>query len=427
MSAPKRQKSSRSRRGIAETVEKAIAVLSCLDNYSKQITFLKECIEQRGHRTILIDLSMGGEPQIKPDITCQEIAQAGGARIEDIRASSNRQEINWTMINGAITKVTELCSAGDLNGLIAVGGATTAFMGSSIMKALPFGLPKLLVSSSAAVPGFAENYFGTKDITLMDSVIDIGNLNAMVRGILTRAAGAICGMMESLPGPTETVTQDKPVIALSMLGNCEHCAKYVTEHLEQRGYEVISFHAQGVADRLMEELIERGLFVGVIDLCPGGIIEELFGGIRASGPNRLEAAGKRGIPQVITPSSLEFIGPPISRYESEYKSRKAVRVDDLRVAVRSTAEELVVVARTIADKLNQARGPVKFLIPLQGWSLFDGEGKPLYDPEADRAFVEELRKCLKPEIEIREIDAWLEDPEFAVAVVCAFDEVMSGI
>ena len=408
-------------------VAKTIVILCTLDTYGKEIDFVKERIEQRGHKTIVIDISMRGEPLIPADVTCEQIAEAGGATIEEIRASDKRHEINRIMIKGAIEKIEQLYSASALDGIIAVGGATMAFIGTSVMKALPFGLPKFVVSSSAAVPGLVSNYFGGKDITLMDSVVDIGNLNDLVKSVLIRAAGAICGMVESSAGPALTIAPGRPLIALTLLGFCERCADNVMQYLEQRGYQVIPFHAQGMADRAMEELIDRGLFKAVIDLSLGAIIDELFGGLRACGPHRLEAAGKRGIPQILAPCGLEFIAFSPSQYKPQYKLRKSYQVDDLRMSIRSSPEELIPVARVIAAKLNKARGPVKFLIPLRGWSDVDGQGRPLDDPQSNRVFADELRRCLKPEIEIREVDAWLEDPDFALAVVSAFDEITAGV
>lgn len=404
-------------------VAKTIVILSTLDTYGKEIDFVKERIEQRGHKTIVIDISMRGEPLLPADVTCDEIAEAGGTTIEEIRASDKRQEINRIMIKGAIEKVKQLYSAGAFDGIIAIGGATIAFIGTSVMKTLPFGLPKFVVSSSGGVSSLVGNYFGGKDITLMDSVVDIGALNDLVKSVLIQAAGAICGMVESSPGPALTITPQRPLIALTLLGYCERCAQYVMQHLEQRGYQVVPFHAHGIGDRAMEEMIDQGLFTAVIDLCPGAIMDELFGGIRVCGPHRLEAAGERGIPQILAPSGLEFIAFSPPEYKPQYKSRKSCQVDDLRLSIRSSPDELVAAARVIATKLNKARGPVKFLIPLRGWSDVDGPGRALDEPQSNRAFTDELRRCLKPEIEIREIDAWLEDPDFALAVVTAFDEI----
>jgi uncharacterized protein (UPF0261 family) len=289
------------------------------------------------------------------------------------------------------------------------------------MKALPLGVPKLMVSSNAAQPGFASRYFGAKDITIMHSIVDIAGLNGLVQGVLIQAAGAICGMVEAAP----VTALPKTAVALTVLGLCEQCARQIRRSLEHKGYQVSAFSAQGIGDAAMEELIDQGLFGAVIDLSPGGLIDALCEGTRAAGAGRLEAAGRRGIPQVIAPCGLDFIAPRLSRYKPEYNARKSYQVDEHRVLLRSSAEELIPVARIIADKLNRARGQVKFLIPLRGWSAIDGEGQPFDDPEADKAFAIELRKNLKPEIEVREIDAWLEEPRFALELVKALEEMMA--
>lgn len=403
---------------------KSIAIVGTLDTKGVEVAFLREHIEQRGHRAVVVDVGMGSEPLIEGDITCEQVARAGGATIEELRASQDRYRANEIMITGAIEEMRKLVEAGSLAGIVSIGGATATFLATSIMKALPFGLPKLMVSSNAAQPGFASRYFGTKDITMMHAIMDIAGLNDLVRSLLTQAAGAICGMVESgvAPGPAASL---KPSVALTTLGVCEQCARYIRRSLEEKGYQVSLFSAQGIGDSAMEQLIAQGLFQGVIDLSPGGIIDALCEGTRAASPERLETAGERGIPQVIAPCGLDFITPRLSRYKPEYKTRTQHQIDEYRVMLRSSPEELIPAAKIIAGKLNKAKGAVKFLIPLRGWSALDGEGRPLGVSESEKAFLAELKKELKPEIEVREIDAWIEDPAFASAVVSAFEEMMT--
>ncbi len=403
---------------------KTIAIVVTLDTKGVEVDFLKGHIEQRGHKTVVVDVGMGSKPLFEGDITCEQVARAGGATIEELRASQDRYKANEIMITGAIKEMKKLADAGILDGIISIGGASATFLATSIMKALPFGIPKLMVSSNAAQPGFASRYFGTKDITIMHAIVDIAGLNDLVTSLITQAAGAICGMVESgaALGPATSL---KPSVALTTLGVCEKCAKHIRQSLEGKGYQVSIFSAQGIGDSAMEQLIEQGLFQGVIDLSPGGIIDALCEGTRAGSPQRLETAGEKGIPQVIAPCGLDFITPRLSRYKPEYKTRTRHQIDEYRVMLRSSPEELVPAANIIASKLNKAKGPVKFLIPLRGWSALDGEGRPLGISESATAFVDELRKALKPDIEIREIDAWIEDPDFASAVVTAFEEMIA--
>jgi uncharacterized protein (UPF0261 family) len=297
------------------------------------------------------------------------------------------------------------------------------------MKSLPFGVPKFAVSSTASLPAFASRYIGTADIVLMHSVVEIAGLNTLMRNVLARAAGAICGMVEgstkvpiSLPEKGE-----KPLIAMTHFGPCEECAKNVRKRLEGKGYQVIGFSAGGIGDRAMEEIIERqNIFGAVIDLAPGGVGEEVLGFDRAAGPTRLEAAGRRGIPQLVTPCGVNWGSPLKRKYKPEYELRKKYDYDALRTFIRLSKEEMIMVADTMADKLNRARGPVKVLIPLGGWSSLDRKGTDFYNAELDRTFVDELKKQLKPGIEVREVDIDLDTPEFAQAIVDAFDEIMGA-
>ena len=218
---------------------------------------------------------------------------------------------------------------------------------------------------------------------------------------------------------------EKPLIAMTHFGLCEQCALNIRKQVEKRGYQVVGFSAAGIGDRAMEEMIERqNMFGAVIDLAPGGVGEELLGFTRAAGPSRLEAAGKRGIPQIIAPCGVNWGSPLKRKYRPEYELRKKYDYDAARTFIRLSKEEMIMVADTMADKLNKACGPVKVLIPLGGWSSLDRRGTDLYDAELDRAFVDELKKQLKQDIEVKEVNADLDTPEFAQAIVEAFDEVM---
>jgi uncharacterized protein (UPF0261 family) len=402
---------------------KVIGIVGTLDTKGREVAYLKELITKRGHKALAIDIGMGGKPSITADVTAEEIAAAGGGNIEEIRASTERHRCSQIMTAGAIKKVAELHSMGQLDGIIAIGGASATLAGTTIMGALPFGVPKLMVSSWVAVP--TVNYFSTKDITIMHSVVEAEGLNQFFRNVLSRAAGAICGMAE-MTAPAPRAEKGRPFVAITGYGYTEKCATYLTQALEERGYEPIRFHATGIGDKAMEELIEQGFFAAVIDLVPSSITHAIYGGPRVAGPERLEVAGRKGIPQVVAPAGVNCCVRILDQLTPELKARKHFVLDKHRVTIRLSAEELISIAPIYADKLNKAKGPTKFLVPLRGWSAPDREGRPLYEPETDRIFIEELRKRLKPEIEIREIDAHIEDRAFAQAVLAAFDEVMEG-
>lgn len=411
---------------------KHIVVLSTLDTKGEEAAYLKGLIEARGFKAILMDTSIGGEPAVPPDISSDKVAEAGGGNIHDIRASRNTGAVTPVMIKGASLKALELLARGRLDGIISFGGASNTTSATTVMKALPFGIPKLMVSSTASMPAYAATYIGTKDITMMHSVVDISGINDLTKAVLERAAGGICGMTAASDGAVAPKSAS-PLIALTTFKFAEACGQHAMALLQSKGYTVIPFHAQGIGDKAMEELIGQGLFQGVMDLVPAGVIEELLGGNRAAGPYRLEAAGRMGIPQVITPCGFDMLScGPLSRRDKgdalwstlELAKRKIFLPDEFRVQARTTAEELHKLAALLAEKLNQANGPVKFLIPTKGWSALSVEGADLCDPEADAAFGPALRKGLKPHVELIQVPLELNTVAFAKLLVDALDGML---
>ncbi len=403
---------------------KTIVIISTLDTKGEAISYIKDLISKRGHRPLLIDVGSGGQAKITADITADEVARAGGTNIETVRAGKERLEVMEVMVKGAVAKLKELYQAGSMDGVVAVGGRSGTVLASNIMRELPLTIPKLIVSSAASMPG-SNQFFGPTGITMMHSVFDIGDLNNLLRDQLGRAVGAICGMIEeeSLFG---SPAAQKPMIALMTYGYTENCAHHIFEALKER-YEPVRFHASGIPEISMEKLIEEGVFTGVIDLVPSSITNALLGGSRTSWENRLEIAGERGLPQVVAPGGVNTIsrtGFIPDALASELKMRRHYFMDAQRVTVWLNAEELRNVASVYAEKLNKAVGPTKFLVPRRGWLSIERDGTSFYDPQANKAFVEELKKKLKAEIELREVDANIDDLAFAQAVVEAFEEVM---
>ncbi len=407
---------------------KTVVILGTLDTKSAQIGFVAQEIKSKGYQVIIMDMSTGAGPSHPADITCDEIAKAAGATIEEIRASRDRDKIAKLVINGASKEVNELFASGKVDGIMAIGGYSAATICTRVMKSLPFGLPKLMVSSAAGLPD-AGAWFGTSDITMMNTLVDMVDLNDMVKSVLSRAAGAICGMLGVATRDLRAMLSTKePLVAVTVFGPSETCGNLVCEMLEKRGYRRIVFHAQGVGDRAMEELIAQGFFDGVVDIVTGGVSDEILEGARAAGPYRLESAGARGIPQVVTPSGSNMTGAgPTRKNREKYISRqKVLKIDDLRILARLNEEEMRHVADKMAEKLNKAKGPVQFFMPLRGWSSWERENSILHAPELDKIFLEQLKKKLKPGIKIIEIDSNLEDSIFATAMVEAFDEMMKG-
>jgi uncharacterized protein (UPF0261 family) len=302
------------------------------------------------------------------------------------------------------------------------------------MKSLPFGISKVMLSSMAAVPAYAGGYFGTKDIAIFHSVVDVVGANPLVKDVLARAAGAICGMVEMGGGliSLSRIAHEKDLIALTEFKFSEDCCSHIRHLLEEKGFEVIPFHAQGIGDRAMEDLIGEGLFQGVMDIVPAGVSEELLGGNRAAGPSRLERAGEMGIPQIVTPCGFDMLScGPLERGDrgdplwvsKDIKNRKLFIPDTFRVQARTTFQELREIAKEVARKLNRSNGPVAILIPLKGWSSLDKEGMPLYDPEADKTFGQELKRHLHLNIPLIEIDLHLNTREFAEEAVKQFAQL----
>jgi len=411
---------------------KHIVILSSLDTKGEEASYLKDLIESQGFKTILMDTSIGGEPALQPDISSEEVARLGGGNIRDIRASRNTGQVTPIMIKGASTKVQELLAKGLLDGIISFGGASNTTSATSVMKALPFGIPKLMVSSTASMPAYAAKYIGTKDITMMHSVVDISGLNDLTKAVLERAAGGICGMAAASGGPVKPASTS-PLIAMTTFKFAEECGQHAMALLEKKGYTVIPFHAQGIGDSAMEELIEQGLFQGVLDLVPAGVIEELLGGNRAAGALRLESAGRAGIPQVYTPCGFDMLScGPLSRREAgdplwtslRLADRKIFIPDEFRVQARTRGDEVCKVAEVVSRKLNASKGPVRFFIPTQGWSSLSSKGADLYEPVTDALFAPVLKKSLRRDIEVAELPMELNSPEFAEALVTALDSMV---
>jgi len=410
----------------------AIAVIGMLDERDEGLRLLKDRIEGRGHKTILIDISIGTgaiELPLKPEITSEDLARAGGTTISQIKKTlvKERDKATSLMAKGLGEKLVSLHQKGELRGVIAVGGMTGTFMTLSAMKSLPYGLPKLLISSVAAMPAYAKklsDFFGIRDITVMHSVVDTVGLNPLVKTLMINGAGAICGMVETYEG---TQRSEKPSIALTEFGFCDKGAHYVRELIEE-DFSVISFHATGLGEKAAMDLVGQGLFEAFIDLVPAGFSEYLLGGNRAVGPNRLDPGCRQGRPYILTPCGFDMIscGPIQRRDEGDLlwtsrnlAERKLLVQDALRVQARTSVEEMKTIAREVAARLNLQpnRKMIKFVMPTQGFSSLGVEGAVLHDPVSDKTFINELKKNLNEEIEVIEVETHINTPEFAQAVV----------
>ncbi|MBU0651665.1 MAG: Tm-1-like ATP-binding domain-containing protein [Proteobacteria bacterium] len=407
--------------------KKGIVIVCNLDTRGKEIVFVKQLIADRGHEAILLDFSMEEPPPFSGDITTEDVAARGGLPIEVVREKyrSDRDAATSNQIRGAAAIIDDLVKQGRVQGMIGIGGATSTLVATSIMKRLPFGMPKLMASPMAAHPAYIDKYVGTHDITMHHTVLDIVKMNPLLKAQIINAVGAICGMVEMTQG-THFVF-DKPCVAVSSFGFAEMAVQAALGMLEEAGFTPIVCHAQGKGDKAMEEMIRAGAFHGVVDICIGGIMENLFKGNRDPGPERLMAAVETGIPMVLAPCGLDILSYG-GRPDMLEKTRDRTQYvqDALRVQVRTTADELCQAADVIADRLNRSRGPWSFLIPLKGWSSLDKEGRPIFDPVADAAFVARLKEKLADPERVKEVDLHLYTPEFARFTVDEFMRLYAG-
>ena len=403
------------------TTKKGIVIICNLDTRGKDIIFVKHLIESRGHNAWFLDFSMEEPPPFAGDITCEQVAERGGMTIEAVREyyRSDRDKAMQNQINGAIAIVGDMLKEGKIQGVFGVGGGTSSLVGTSVMKSLPFGMPKLMASPMAAHPVYVGKYVGTCDITMHHTVLDVVKMNPLLKAQIINAVGAICGMVEMTQGTN--IVFEKPCVAISSFGFGEMAVQAALGMLEDAGFTPIVCHAQGKGDKAMEEMIRSDAFHGVLDICTGGIIENLFNGNRDPGPDRLEAAVETGIPMVLAPCGLDILsyGGRADMLEKT-KDRPQYVQDSLRVQVRTSADELRQAAEVIAERLNRSKGEWTFLIPLKGWSSQDIEGRIIYDPVADAAFVTRLKEKLTAPDRVKEIDLHLYTAEFARVAVDEF-------
>ncbi len=406
-------------------MERHIVMLCSLDTKGPEAAYLRDCIQELGAHTIMIDIGYGRRARIDADISASDLASAAGSDIANVRAMNDTGAASALIMQGGIIRVQELLKRGLCDAVISFGGASNATLATGVMKTLPLGIPKLVISSAAALPAYSAKFFGSRDITMMHAVVDISGLNDITRAFLKRGAGAICGMAAASDGAIDPSGGSR-MVAVTSFRFAEECSQHVMRELERLGYNPIPFHAQGVGENAFENLVRQGLFLGVVDIVPAGLSERMLGGNRAARPDRLEAAGRAGVPAVIAPSGFDMIScGPIDRRDQDdplWKkldiANRAISVPDaFRVEARTTAAEVESIARKVAEKLNRYSSPVSLLIPLRGWSSLSVEGRDLHDPEADSAFAATLKETLDPRIPVAELDEELNSEPFARALV----------
>ena len=392
-------------------MKKTIAIVGSLDTKGQEFAFLKAEIEKRGCATLVVDTGILGEAAFDPDVTRERVAQAGGSNLSQLVEQKDRGEAMAAMTKGVAEVARELYASGQIDGIISMGGGGGTVIGTSAMRALPVGFPKLMVSTLAS--GDTAAYVGTTDITMMPSVVDVAGINRISRRIYTNAAGAICGMVL---GELQDA-DDKPLIAASMFGNTTIAVDHARQIMEAKGYEVLVFHATGTGGQTMEALVADNYIAGVLDITTTEWADEICGGVLSAGPHRLEAAAKAGIPQVVVPGCIDMCNFwARDTVPEKYAERIFYEWNPNVTLMRTTPEENQRMGKIFAEKLNAATGPVAVLIPLKGYSQLDLEAQPFYWPEANQAFISALKEDLRQDIPVIELDYDINDPEFSSRV-----------
>lgn len=387
-----------------------IAVLGTLDTKGHEHAFVAQRIRELGHEPLLIDVGTADSPQITPDIRREEVAAAGNIDLQALMARADRGECVSAMSKAVPKLLERLQAEGRIDGVISLGGGGGTAIATAAMRVLPIGFPKLMVSTLAS--GNTAHYVGTKDITMMPSIVDVAGLNRISRTIFSRAAGAICGMVEA----TIDSNEDRPLIVASMFGNTTDCVNAAIPVLEEAGYEVLVFHATGAGGRAMESLIESGLVAGVLDITTTEWADELVGGTLSAGPERLDAAGKSGVPAIVTPGCLDMVNFGERESVPEKFTDRTFYIHNPQVTLmRTTASECRELGCVLAGKLNSYSAPVTVLLPRLAVSVISAAGQPFHDPEADAALFDALTDELRDDIEVRSMDCEINDPAFAKA------------
>ena len=389
---------------------KTVAIVGTLDTKGAEFSFLKDEIERLGCAVLMIDAGVSGKSAFAPDIGLKEILAEGDEQRTALDMSDRGAALD--IMAALLPKaVKRLYDDGRFDGIISMGGGGGTALGTSAMRPLPIGVPKVMVSTLASAD--TSPYVGSSDIVMMPSIVDVSGLNRISRTIFANAAAAVCGMVANARKPDETEAE-RPLVAASMFGNTTRAVDHARKLIEAAGYEVLVFHATGAGGRTMERLIGEGYFAGVLDITTTEWADELCGGALSAGPERLDAAVASGVPQIVTPACIDmcnFWAP--ETIPSKYADRIFNHWSPNVTLMRTTPEENAAIGRVFAEKLSAATGPVSVLVPMKGFSEIDAPGKPFWWPEADQAFVDALRAGLRPDIPVLLLDYNVNDAEFA--------------
>jgi len=402
----------------------AIVLVGTLDTKGNEYQFLRNLLIQAGAQTLVIDAGVLGPPPFPPDISREAVFEAAGTTYTAVLQAGDRGNAVTLAAKGVALLVSDLYKQGKVSGVLSLGGSAGTTIATSAMRALPVGVPKLMVSTLAS--GQVKNYVGVRDICMMYSVVDISGLNRISRQVLANAAYAMLGMVQGRESKTWTSEEQKPLVTATMFGVTTPCVEKARRIVESAGYEVLVFHATGVGGQTMESFIADGIVAGVLDITTTELADELVGGILSAGPDRLTAAGLYGVPQVISVGALDMVnfGPP-ETVPSKFLGRRFYQHNPNVTLMRTTPEENEKLGKEIAFKASAAKGPTAIVLPLRGVSAIDAEGKPFWWPEADRALFDSIRHWLAPHVELIELDMHINDPPFAETCARKLLEMMA--
>lgn len=404
---------------------KTIAIAGTFDTKGAEYLYVKNLVEEVGLNPFMIHTGVF-EPLFEPDVTNAEIAKAAGYDIREIVEKRDRALATEALSKGMQKIVPKLYEEGKFDGILSFGGSGGTSMVTPAMRALPIGVPKLMVSTMAS--GNVEQYVGTSDIIMMPSIVDVAGLNKISKTIFGNAVLAMAGMVGLKTKLKQDAVEEKPLVAATMFGVTTPCVTFAKDYLEKKGYEVLVFHATGTGGKTMESLINAGFFKGVLDLTTTEWCDEVVGGVLAAGSDRCEAAAKKQVPQVVSVGALDMVNfGPIETVPKEFFDRNLYKHNPTVTLMRTTVPEVVEIGKKIAEKLNMASGKTTLMLPLKGVSGIDAPGQSFYGPEEDKALFDTLRENINPDIvEVLEFDNNINDQIFGESAAQKLIQLMEG-
>ena len=394
-----------------------------MDTKGQEAQFTVECLAERGVKVHILDAGIRGESPFPVAVSREEVAEAGGRSLEEVRTIGHEGEALAVMCDGAVQRANALYQKGGFMGIIGLGGSMGTTLGTAVMRSFPVGIPKVMISTMASRDTRA--FVGTKDILMLHAVADLAGLNRITRKILRNGANALAGMLAgSSPMPAEN---DKPLIFLSTLGTTETCSQLIRSELEEMGSEVVVFHTVGSGGRAMEEMLSVEKVDGLIDLSLHEIAAHMFGGDYDAGPDRATTALRKGVPTVLIPGNIDFLASgPLKKAHRDFPDRSFHVHNAAITLVRTSPAEMVQLADRLIEICNLSKGPIAIVVPTGGLSAIGSKGGPLHDPEGDVAFYKRLLTQVPPTVGIDHVPYDINDPEFAKLVSWRFQKI-SGI